>query len=156
AAHEARMSAVRIGVIGTGFGARVVAPVFRETEGCEVVDLVSARDEAAATALCARGDVDLISVQSPPFLHGKYVQRAIESGHAVLCEKPFGRNLADAQAMADLAREAGVANFVNFEFRRHPARRELRRLIRGGAVGAVEHVQWSALHGVWLDPSRPF
>jgi predicted dehydrogenase len=148
--------AVRVGVIGTGFGARVVAPVFRETAGCEVVDLVSARDEAAATALCARRDVDLVSVQSPPFLHRKYVTRAIEAGHAVLCDKPFGRDLEDAQAMYALAAEAGVLHFVNFEFRRHPARRELRALLRDGAVGEVEHVQWSALHGVWLDRSRPF
>ena len=95
-----------IGVIGTGFGARVVAPVFQETEGCEVVDVVTPRDDAAVTALCARRDVDLISVQSPPFLHRDHVRRAIEAGHAVLCDKPFGRNLADAQAMYDLAAEA--------------------------------------------------
>jgi len=147
---------VRIGVIGTGFGARVVAPVFRETEGCEVVDLVTPRDDDAVTALCARTDVDLISVQSPPFLHRDHVTRAIEGGHAVLCDKPFGRNLADAQAMDDLAEEAGLLNFVNFEFRRHPARRELRALLRDGVVGVVEHVQWNAFHGVWLDPTRPF
>jgi len=147
---------VRVGVIGTGFGARVVAPVFRDTEGCEVADVVSARDEAAANALCARRDVDLISVQSPPFLHRQFVRRAIEGGHAVLCDKPFGRNLADAQAMADLASQAGALHFVNFEFRRHPARRALRAFIRDGVVGTVEHVQWNAFHGVWLDPSRPF
>lgn len=149
-------SKVRVGIIGTGFGARVVAPAFRDTEGCEVVALVSARDEAAATALCARKDIDLISVQSPPFLHRKYVDRAIDGGHAVLCDKPFGRNLEEAQAMHDRAVEAGVVHFVNFEFRRHPARRELRGLMRDGVVGAVEHVQWTAFHGVWLDPSRSF
>lgn len=148
---------LRVGVIGTGFGARVVAPVFRETEGCAVVDVISARDERAASALCAREDVDLISVQAPPFLHRKYVSRAIEAGRrAVLCEKPFGRHLEDAQAMRSLAEQAGVLHFVNFEFRRHPARRELRRLVREGIAGEIEHVQWSAFHGVWLDPSRPF
>ena len=47
-------------------------------------------------------------------------------------------------------------NFVNFEFRRHPARRELRALLRDDVVGTVEHLQWNAFHGVWLDPSRPF
>jgi predicted dehydrogenase len=147
---------VRIGVIGRGFGARVVAPVFRDTEGCEVVDIVTPRDDAAVTALCARGDVDLISVHSPPFLHRDHVRRAVEGGHAVLCDKPFGRNLADAQAMYDLAHEAGVLNFVNFEFRRHPARRKLRAILRDKVVGTVEHLQWNAFHGVWLDPSRPF
>ena len=45
---------------------------------------------------------------------------------------------------------------MNFEFRRHPARRKLRALIQEGVVGRVQHVQWSALHGVWLDLSRPY
>ena len=90
---------VRVGVIGLGIGARVVAPVFEETEGCTVVDLVSPRDDEAVRALCARTDVDLISVHSPPFLHLDHVRRAIEGGHAVLCDKPFGVNAAEAQVM---------------------------------------------------------
>jgi predicted dehydrogenase len=147
---------VRVGVIGTGFGARVVAPVFRETDGCEVVQIVTPRDDDAVTALCARRDVDLISVHAPPFLHRECVRRAVEGGHAVLCDKPFGKDVGDAQTMYDLAADAGVLNLVNFEFRRHPARRELRALLRDGVVGTVEHVQWNAFHGVWLDPTRPF
>jgi predicted dehydrogenase len=147
---------VRVGVIGRGFGARVVAPVFRDTEGCEVVDVVTPRDDQGVTALCARRDLDLISVHSPPFLHRDHVRRAIEEGHAVLCDKPFGRELTDAQTMYDLAAEAGVVNLVNFEFRRHPARRELRALLRDEVVGTVEHLQWNAFHGVWRDLSRPF
>lgn len=145
---------VRVGVIGRGFGARVVAPVYRETDGCEVVDVVTPRDDRAVTQLCARRDVDLISVHSPPFMHLDHVRRAIEHGHAVLCDKPFGRNLSDAQAMFDLSADAGIVSLVNFEFRRHPARRELRALLRDGIVGKIEYLQWSALHGVWKDPSR--
>ena len=38
---------LRVGVIGRGFGGRVVAPTFDQTEGCRVVDVVSPRDEAA-------------------------------------------------------------------------------------------------------------
>jgi predicted dehydrogenase len=50
---------VRVGVIGTGFGADVVVPAFSVTSGCEVVDIVTPRDDAAVAALCARTDVDL-------------------------------------------------------------------------------------------------
>src|SRR5204863_163486 len=52
-----RMTPVRIAVVGRGFGARVVAPVFADTEGCDVVDVVSARDDAAVRDVCARPDV---------------------------------------------------------------------------------------------------
>jgi len=147
---------VRVGVIGLGIGARVVAPVFEETEGCAVVELVSPRDDDAVSALCARDDVDLISVHSPPFLHLDHVRRAIDGGHAVLCDKPFGVDAAEAQAMCDLARAAEILNFVNYEFRFHPVRNRLRALVLDGAVGTVEQVEWSAFAGIWRDASRHF
>ena len=50
---------MRVGVIGTGFGARVVAPVFAATRGCEVVDVVSARDTDAIERL---GNPDELTV----------------------------------------------------------------------------------------------
>jgi predicted dehydrogenase len=94
-------SPVRVGVIGTGFGARVVAPVFAATEGCDVVDVVSARDAKAVAELCRR-DLDLVSVHSPPFLHAEHVRAAIDAGHHVLCDKPFGVRRRAAE-MLDLA-----------------------------------------------------
>jgi len=147
---------VRVGVIGRGFGARVVAPVFAETDGCKVVDVVSPRDEAAVRALCARGDVDLVSVHSPPFLHADHVRWAVDSGHAVLCDKPFGRDAHEAAVIHDVAREAGVLHFANFEFRCHPARERLRALVHEGAVGAVEHFQWTAFSAASRLPLRRF
>ncbi len=133
---------MRVGVIGTGFGARVVAPVFAETPGCEVVYVVSARDDAGVAALCERADVDLVSVHSPPFLHAMHVRRAIVAGHAVLCEKPFGLDAREAETLLAAAEAADVLHLCNFEFRFDPMRRQLAALVADGAVGAVEHVSW--------------
>jgi predicted dehydrogenase len=140
---------LRVGVIGTGFGARVVAPVFRDTDGCQVAEVVSARDATAVAALCNRADVDLVSIHSPPFLHLEHVRWAVEAGHAVLCDKPLGRNGAEAQEMAELAETAGVVNFVNYEFRYHPVRRRLRQILQQGLIGQVEHVQWTSWCSHW-------
>src|SRR3954471_16075687 len=68
---------VRVGVIGTGFGARVVAPSFAAVDGCEVVDVVSARDVREVARLCRRADVDLVSVHSPPHHHATDVRAAL-------------------------------------------------------------------------------
>jgi predicted dehydrogenase len=135
------MSPVRIGIVGAGFGARVVAPVFAETDGCEVVDVVSARDDAVVREFCARPDLDLVAVHSPPFLHPTHVGYALDAGHAVLCDKPFGRNADDASAMLDHARAAGALHLGNLEFRYQPGRVALRDLANSGAVGTVEHVE---------------
>ena len=147
-------SSLGIGVIGRGFGGRIVAPVFAETDGCHVVDVVSPRDEVAVRALCAHPDVELVAVHSPPFLHRDHVTWALEAGHAVLCDKPFGCNADDAVAMEAAARDAGALALLNFEFRHHPGRAALRAFVQDGAIGTVEHVQWSALTSVSRVPLR--
>lgn len=150
------MSDVRIGVIGSGFGARVAAPVFAATPGCSVVDVVSARDAEAVATLCARDDVDLVSVHSPPFLHRAHTELAARAGRAVLCDKPFGRDQADATAMVDAARAAGTLGLVNLEFRWAPARRRVADLLAAGTLGTVEHVTWTHVSRGSRVPLRPY
>jgi len=134
---------VRVGIVGTGFGARVVAPAFAGA-GMEVVDVVSPRDDAAVAELCRR-DVDLISIHSPPFMHATHVGWALDAGRAVLCDKPFGRSAAEAAAMVDAAAAAGAVNLLNFEFRHEPARVRVKQLLDDGTIGTPEHLQWSAI-----------
>jgi len=147
---------VRIGVIGTGFGKRVVAAVFATTEGCEVVDVVSPRDDAGVQALCARPDVDLISVHSPPFMHAAHVRAALGAGHHVLCDKPFASDATEAAALAAEAEAAGVVHLMNFEFRCDPVRERLRALVHDGAIGDLEHAQWFNLSSGSRVPLRKY
>lgn len=147
---------VRVGIVGRGFGEKVVAAAFRATAGCEVKGVVSPRDAAAVAALCGRDDVDLISVHSPPFLHLDHVRLAVEGGHAVLCDKPFGCNAAEAAAMRDLARSAGVLNLLNFEFRYDPERERLRDLVQSGAVGKPEYFSSTMITATSRVPLRPY
>ena len=151
-----RSHPLRVGIIGTGFGARVVAPVFAATEGCEVVDVVSARDTAAVLALGARQDLDLVSVHSPPFLHVEAEEAALVGGHAVLCDKPFGCSTVDADRMVRAARDARQVGLVNFEFRCDPARIYVRNLIRDGSLGRIEHVSWIHVSSGSRVPVRPY
>jgi predicted dehydrogenase len=147
---------MRVGVIGRGFGERVVAPSFQATDGCEVVEVVSPRDEEAVAALCGRRDVDLISVHSPPFLHADHVGRAVAAGHDVLCDKPFGRNAREAAEMRELAAAAGVLHFLNFENRFDPARLSIRGAIARGAIGDPEHLAFTMLMSISRSPLRRY
>ena len=133
---------VRIGVIGTGFGARVVAGAFRAAD-CDVTDVVTARDATAVQALC-RSDVDLVAVHSPPFLHASHVAMAVDAGRAVLCDKPFGTSVDESLAMTEAAEAAGVLHFLNFEFRHQPARLALHDLLESGEIGRPEHLAYTA------------
>jgi predicted dehydrogenase len=144
---------VRVGVVGTGFGGTVVAPAFSATAGCTVVDVVTPRDDTAVAALCARPDLDLVSVHSPPFLHVEHVRRAIDAGHAVLCDKPFGLDAEEAAAMVELAKAAGTMALLNFERRFDPGRERLRALVDEGAIGEPNHFQYSRFIAT---PGRPY
>lgn len=131
---------MKVVVIGTGFGKHAAAPAYASL-GFDV-EVVSPRDEAAVKAALA-SDVDLVSVHSPPFLHLEHVTGAIERGHAVLCDKPFGRNAEEAAAMREAARDAGVPHFLNFEFRCNESWSKLKELADTGAVGTPTHLSWT-------------
>ena len=135
--------ALRIVVIGTGFGQHAIAPTWQGL-GCDVT-VVSPRDDDAVRAAIA-GPCDLVSVHSAPFLHLGHVRLAIEHGRHVLCDKPFGTDAAQAREMRDLAARAGVLHFLNFEFRSDPVRVKLKALLDGGAIGTPAHLSWTAFN----------
>jgi len=152
--------AVGIGVVGTGFGARVQIPVWSQVPGVRVVSVASSDAERArrvaekcgaahATAevaeLAAHPDVDLVCVTTPPHRHHPEVIAALDAGKHVLCEKPFALDARQAFEMRQRAREAGVLALVDFEFRRLPVRVELQRQLRAGALGTLRHVHQSGI-----------
>jgi len=147
---------MKVAVIGTGFGARVVAPAFDAADGCEVVDVVSPRDDHEVTRAIERLDVDLVSVHSPPFMHAAHVRAAVAAGKAVLCDKPFAMDADEAQALTDEATAADAIALCNFEFRFHPVRRLLRELVRTNKLGRIEHVQWTHLSAGSRVPMRRY
>jgi predicted dehydrogenase len=146
---------VKVGVVGTGFGLRVVAPALAAA-GCDVVDVVSARDDAAVRTLATSRSLDLLSIHSPPFLHGAHVRYALARGLAVLCDKPFGMHADESAALEAEAADAGAVALLNFEFRYAPARAALYELIRAGRLGTIEHVHWSHLSAGSRVPLRPW
>lgn len=149
------MSKLRVGIIGTGFGALVQAPGFMMHPEFEVVALSGvARAGRAAEQAAKLGiprsydsymtmlqeeELDLVSVVSAPNQHHGMAVTALERRIPVLCEKPMAMNLAEAHAMADAAERRGLVNAVDFEFRYQPARWEFHQLLGEGFIGDLIH-----------------
>ena len=131
---------LRIVVVGTGFGKRTVAPIYKSL-GCEV-EVVSPHDGKAVKA-AIETPCDLVSIHSPPFLHLEHVRLATAIGRHVLCDKPFGCNAAEASEMLDLATRAGVLHLLDFEFRSHPVHIKAKEMLDRGAIGAPLHATWT-------------
>lgn len=92
---------------------------------------------ASAAELVAAPEVDIVTVavKVPP--HFEIVKAAIAAGKHVCCEWPLGNGLAEAEAMAALARETGVLGVVGTQARVAPEIRYLKQLIADGFVGEV-------------------
>ncbi|HRD96992.1 MAG TPA: Gfo/Idh/MocA family oxidoreductase [Rubrivivax sp.] len=82
----------------------------------------------------------LLDVVLPPEAQWDAVSAALQRRIPVICQKPFGLNLAQAQAMAALARQQATPLVVHENFRFAPWFRECRRLIDNGFFGRVHGI----------------
>ena len=72
---------------------------------------------------------------------------ALRAGKHVLCEKPMGRNLSEAEAIALAAERTDRIFKVGFTLRFHPALRRAHELCAGGEIGPVFFFQAEYGHG---------
>jgi predicted dehydrogenase len=137
---------------GRSWAARAHVPALRALPEYKLVGVASSSAESAAAAADALGiprsfagvqelvgdpGVDLVAVTVKVPHHREIVDMALEAGKAVYCEWPLGVDLADADAMAAMARRDGVRTAVGLQSRSSPTIRYVRDLVRDGFVGEV-------------------
>jgi len=105
--------------------------------------------------LVDRKDVDLIDIASPNDTHAEIAIAAANAGKIVLCEKPLGRNAAEAQAMTAAVERAKVANMVWYNYRRVPAVMLLKQLLEEGRFGRIFHYRAKFLQDWTISPELP-
>ncbi len=74
---------------------------------------------------------------------------------AILCEKPFAANAAEAEQMVAAAREHGVLLAEAFKFRHHPLHLKTKALVDAGAIGEVRTVRSTFCTGIMAARRRP-
>ncbi len=111
--------------------------------------------ETDAMALIQRPDIDVIDVSSPGWAHKDQVIAAATAGKHIICEKPIANTLEEARAMAKAVKEAGVASFVMFNYRRVPAVALARQMIEAGEIGEIYHIRAHYLQDWIADPEFP-
>ena len=90
--------------------------------------------------LIARDDVGVVDVCVPPHVRREIVIAAARAGKHILSEKPLATVPADAAAMVEEARKAGVTLGLVHNYLFQPEIILARELIRSGALGQVEIV----------------
>jgi predicted dehydrogenase len=106
-------------------------------------------------ALVDRKDIDLIDIASPNDTHHDIAIAAARAGKMVLCEKPLGRNAAEAEAMVAAAESARVPNMVWYNYRRVPAVVLIKQLIDEGKLGRIFHYRAKFLQDWTISRDLP-
>lgn len=94
------------------------------------------------------GDVsiDFVILATPHAQHGRQIEAVARAGKHVFCEKPVGLSVEEVSKSLEACRVAGVRFGVGHERRFEPAMEELRRLLIGGSLGTIMHVEASFNH----------
>lgn len=145
--------AIRWGIIGTGKIAREFATGLTVLPQAELVAVGSRTTESASRfadifgvphrhasyeALANDPDVDVVYVATPHTLHQENSLLCLGAGKAVLCEKPFTINAAEAEAVIQFAREKKLFLMEAMWTRFIPLVVKLRQLLADGVIGGVQ------------------
>ena len=152
------MDKVSWGILSTAkIGVEKVIPAMQKARHCTVSALAS-RDlekaQAAARklklpkaygsyeALLADPDIDAVYIPLPNHMHVDWSIKALEAGKHVLCEKPLGLNVTDAQRLLDAAAKHPHLKVMEaFMYRHHPQWIKAWQLVADGAVGQLRTIQ---------------
>ena len=94
-------------------------------------------------------DIDAVIIATPDHTHAVIAMDAMRRGKHVYCEKPLTRTVAEARALADTARERGVATQMGNQGHAGDGTRRIREWIEAGVIGEVREVQYWTNRPIW-------
>jgi predicted dehydrogenase len=99
--------------------------------------------------------IKIVDNVTPNNLHAEPCIEAAKAGKHVICEKPLGRNAAEAKEMRDAVKKYKVKNICDFNYRTVPAIVLAKNLIKDGKLGKIYHFRARYLQEWIMDPGFP-
>lgn len=150
----------KIGLVGAGGISRAHSRAFQQfpeqvqlAAVCDIREAAAAQraQEAGAGAvytdldrMLAEADIDAVDICTSHDQHLDTVLAAARAGKHVLVEKPMAVSMDECRRMVDAAADAGVTYMVAQCQRYNPSYRGVRKLVRGGELGAIRAVRFDS------------
>jgi predicted dehydrogenase len=99
----------------------------------EEFQVASAKSVADLLAL----DIDAVYIATPANFHGEQVHACAQAGKHILCEKPLGLTVAEAEKMIAACQKVGVLLGTAFMMRFHSQHQAALKMIRAGKLGRL-------------------
>ena len=149
---------IRIAIVGTGNISHAhVKAYLNFPERCKIVALVDIVPEKAQAMkeqygldadvyddhqkILPRGDIDLVDVCTPPYVHASISINSLKSGKNVVCEKPMAASLEECDAMIRARDESGKKLSIIAQNRFRQPIANLKALLDSGIAGPVRCAQ---------------
>ena len=164
---------LRIAVVGLGVGMAHIGALVECRQRFEIVAVCDVDAERAAglaerlrgvtahtdlAEVCARDDVDVVDICTPPHLHGDHVATVLAAGKHAICEKPLVGSLAAVDELARLESASGRRVMPIFQYRYGHGLQKLRALVDAGVTGPVNtssvEVAWRRRADYYAVPWR--
>lgn len=146
---------MRVGVVGAGWVTQYHLPAWLRLPGVEVVAICDPDAEALAKRanefaipqrygciedMLGRAELDVLDIASPRQLHAAHVRQGAGRQLPLLCQKPLGVDLAQAEALVcDVGGRVPFMVHENWRFR--PYYRELKRWLDEGVLGEITAIR---------------
>ena len=105
-------------------------------------------------------DINAVYVATPAHLHAEQVRACAKAGKHVLCEKPLGMTVVEAEEMIELCKQMGVKLGCAFMMRFVAQHQKALRLIKEGKLGTLAYARaqlscwYPPIEGAWRqDPA---
>jgi predicted dehydrogenase len=142
---------MRVGIVGAGWVTQYHLPAWLRLPDAQLVAICDPDRGALARRanefaipqryatlqeMLERAELDVLDIASPRHLHAEHVRIGAARGLPILCQKPLGVNLAEAEALVREV-EGRVPLMVHENWRFRPYYRELKRWLDEGVLGEV-------------------
>lgn len=116
--------------------------------------------QAASIDEMLDADIEAVYIATPAHLHSDQVRASAKAGKHVLCEKPLGMTVAEAEEMIEMCKQASVKLGCAFMMRFVAQHQKALRLIKEGKLGTPVYARaqlscwYPPIEGAWRqDPA---
>ena len=158
------MKQVKIALVGMGrIGKIHFKNIQHQLAGAEIVAVADLRYDTALKEIyngilfsenpdevITLPEVDAILICTPTSSHAALIEKGIQSGKHIFCEKPMDLSLEKTTTLSEMAKEAGVKLMLGFNRRFDPDFMQANQSVRDGKIGDVQIVKITS-----RDPGPP-
>ncbi|PLV59054.1 Gfo/Idh/MocA family protein [Thermotoga sp. KOL6] len=165
------MKKIRLGIVGCGIAARTLHfPALKELSHLFEITAVTSRTRAHAEEfarmsgnpvvfdsyeeLLDSGLVDAVDLAVPVDLNLPFIERALQKGVHVICEKPISTDVKTGKKIVALSRNSNKVVYIAENFRHASVFWKAKELIEAGKIGEVVYTSWQIWVG--MDESNEY